>query len=45
MMKKKKNEIITKCKNELSENIDSFIESNTNAIISMDLALDESQVN
>ena len=45
MRKIKKEMTIAEIENELSENIDSFIESNTNAIISMDLALDESQVN
>ena len=45
MRKIKKEMTIAEIENELSENIDSFIESNTNAIISMDLALEESQVN
>ena len=45
MRKIKKEMSIAEIENELSENIDSFIEKNTNTIISKDLALDKRQIN
>ncbi|WP_296878118.1 CRISPR-associated protein Cas4 [uncultured Methanobrevibacter sp.] len=45
MRKVKKEMSIAEIESELSENIDSFIKSNTNAIISMDLPIDPEQIN
>ena len=45
MRKVKKEMSIEEIENELSENIDSFIKSSTNAIISMDLPLEPDQIN